>query len=103
MYILCTTGDCAIVSSFTSYLGPFNKEFRQLLVDRDLRSACTCLAIPVTPNLNVASFLVEDAEVAEWTAQASFDTVNNAPFAACIPHLCRATACTNQWDSYQNC
>lgn len=66
---LCSVGDCAIVSSFTSYLGPFNKEFRQLLMDRDLRSACARLNIPVTPDLNVANFLVDDAEVAEWTAQ----------------------------------
>lgn len=68
-------GDCAIVSSFTSYLGPFNKEFRQLLVDRDLRSACARLDIPVTPDLNVATFLVDDAEVAEWTAQVRVCTV----------------------------
>ncbi|EFN50656.1 hypothetical protein CHLNCDRAFT_144018, partial [Chlorella variabilis] len=29
------TGDCAVASSFVSYLGPFNREFRELMVARD--------------------------------------------------------------------
>ena len=70
MYPVCwVAGDCAIVSSFTSYLGPFNKEFRQLLIERDLVGACARLGVPATPDLKVATFLVDDAEVAAWAVQ----------------------------------
>ncbi len=65
-------GDCAVVSSFISYLGPFNKVFRQLLLERDLRGACVRLGVPATADLDVAKFLVDDAEVAEWRTQACF-------------------------------
>ena len=58
-----------MVSSFISYLGPFNKTFRQLLLERDLRGACTRLGVPMTPDLDIAKFLVDDAEVAEWRTQ----------------------------------
>ncbi len=57
------------MSSFISYLGPFNKTFRQLLLERDLRGACTRLGVPMTPDLDIAKFLVDDAEVAEWRTQ----------------------------------
>ena len=59
-----------MVSSFISYLGPFNKVFRQLLLERDLRGACVRLGIPATADLDVAKFLVDDGEVAEWRTQA---------------------------------
>lgn len=46
-------GDCALASAFVSYLGPFNKEFRELLIIRDFYGDCMRLAIPVTPNMQV--------------------------------------------------
>ncbi len=52
-----------------SYLGPFNKEFRELLMTRDFYSDCLKLGIPVTNNIEVTKFLVDDAEVGEWTLQ----------------------------------
>lgn len=67
----CFTGDCAIASSFVSYLGPFNKEFRELLMTRDFYGGCIKLNIPVTKDMQVAKFLVDDSEVGEWTLQAS--------------------------------
>jgi dynein heavy chain len=63
------TGDCALASAFVSYLGPFNKEFRELLLTRDFYGHCQTLKIPVTKDLKVASFLVEDSEVGEWNLQ----------------------------------
>jgi dynein heavy chain len=47
------TGDCAVASAFVSYLGPFNKEFRELLMSRDFYQDCITLNIPVTQNIEV--------------------------------------------------
>jgi dynein heavy chain len=47
------TGDCAVASAFVSYLGPFNKEFRELLMQRDFYGDCIKLNIPVTQNIEV--------------------------------------------------
>eukprot|EP00798_Chlamydomonas_sp_ICE-L_P031303 gene31303-6451_t len=63
------TGDCALASGFVSYLGPFNKEFRELLLNRDIYGDCMKLNIPVTPDMQVSKFLVDDSEVGEWTLQ----------------------------------
>ena len=54
---------------FVSYLGPFNKEFRELLLSREFAGSCIRLGIPLTKHLSVASFLVDDSEVGEWTLQ----------------------------------
>ncbi|KAI3432720.1 hypothetical protein D9Q98_004263 [Chlorella vulgaris] len=62
-------GDCAIASSFVSYLGPFNKEFRELLSSRDFQGACLRLGIPVTKDLQVASFLADETEIGEWSVE----------------------------------
>lgn len=52
-----------------SYLGPFNKEFRDLLIKRDFFSDCKDNDVPVTQNMNLTSFLVDDATVGEWNLQ----------------------------------
>lgn len=66
----CGTGDCAVASSFVSYVGPFNREFRELLLARDFVGACLRMRIPSTPDLKVSGFLAEEAEVGEWVIQA---------------------------------
>ena len=49
------TGDCAVASAFVSYLGPFNKEFRELLMQRDFYGDCVRLGIPVTNNIQASA------------------------------------------------
>ena len=58
-----------MASSFLSYLGPFNKEFRELLLARDLQGACERLGIPTTTKLSPTQFLVDTSEIGEWTLQ----------------------------------
>lgn len=65
----CAAGDCAIASSFVSYLGPFNMEFRELLLTNDFQAAAGKLEIPVSPALNVTSFLADQPEIGQWTLQ----------------------------------
>ena len=50
-------------------MGPFNKVFRELLMTRDFYGGCVKLKIPVTKDMQVAKFLVDDSEVGEWTLQ----------------------------------
>lgn len=71
-HVVHHAGDCAIASSFVSYLGPFNKEFRELLITRDFYGGCVKLNIPVTKDMQVTKFLVDDSEVGEWTLQVLF-------------------------------
>jgi hypothetical protein len=40
--------------SFISYLGPFNKEFREVLLSRDFYGTCVKLSIPVTKDLQAS-------------------------------------------------
>lgn len=63
------TGDCCIASAFVSYLGPFNKEFRDILVTREFMSTCHKLQVPYTERAQLTTFLVDDAVVGEWNLQ----------------------------------
>lgn len=63
------TGDCCIASAFVSYLGPFNKEFRDLLIKRDFFTDCRDQDVPTTPNMNLTAFLVDDSTIGQWNLQ----------------------------------
>lgn len=55
-------GDVLLASGFLSYLGPFNQEFRLLLLDlwkQELKKR----AIPYTTNINLIEMLVEPTTV----------------------------------------
>lgn len=61
-------GDCALAASFTSYLGPFNKEFRAKLL-RDFTFDCVSVGLPCTPDLAVTSILAEETEMGQWAVE----------------------------------
>lgn len=71
-------GDCAIASGFVSYLGPFNKEFREHLLSKELEHSVRKLNIPATASLNVTTFLAEQPEIGQWTLQVCPPTLPTA-------------------------
>ena len=62
-------GDVAKACAFVSYCGPFNAEFRQILLDDYFHKDLTERSIPCSEDLALTSFLVDDATVGEWNLQ----------------------------------
>ncbi|GLD99919.1 hypothetical protein PINS_up008647 [Pythium insidiosum] len=77
-------GDCALAAAFLSYCGPFNRDFRELLMMRRIPQELARApqgsssskhvqhaagAIPLTPNLAMDSFLVDSATISDWNLQ----------------------------------
>jgi len=62
-------GDCAIACGFMSYTGPFNKPFRDLLLDVKFLKDLTERKIPVTTGLSVSSMLTDEATTGQWNLQ----------------------------------
>lgn len=56
-------------SAFVSYLGPFNKEFRELLFTRDFQASLQKLGIPASTSLSVTIFLADLPEIGQWNLQ----------------------------------
>eukprot|EP00941_MAST-03F_sp_MAST-3F-sp1_P001388 g1388.t1 len=62
-------GDCAVACAFVSYCGPFNQEYRKILLDEKFTNDCRERDVPVTEDLDVINFLVDVATVGAWTMQ----------------------------------
>lgn len=60
------TGDCAVASAFVSYCGPFNQEYRAYLLKEKFTKDCLDRKVPVTPDLDVISFSVEQSTIQDW-------------------------------------
>uniref|UniRef100_A0A7N8X5D3 Dynein, axonemal, heavy chain 5 like n=1 Tax=Mastacembelus armatus TaxID=205130 RepID=A0A7N8X5D3_9TELE len=61
-------GDVLLSTGFLSYAGPFNQEFRSLLLELWKKEMEEKL-IPFSPDLNVIGLLVDNATVSEWNLQ----------------------------------
>ncbi len=61
-------GDVLLASGFLSYCGPFNQEFRKLLLDC-WKKELTTRKIPFTEKLNLTDMLADSTTVGEWNLQ----------------------------------
>jgi dynein heavy chain len=58
-------GDVLIACGFLSYTGPFNQEFRTLIM-KNWRNECHKRKIPLSDDLNVVSFLVDNTTIGKY-------------------------------------
>ncbi|XP_055363688.1 dynein axonemal heavy chain 5 [Betta splendens] len=61
-------GDVLLSTGFLSYAGPFNQEYRSLLLEL-WKNEMEEKKIPFSPDLNVTGLLVDNATVSEWNLQ----------------------------------
>ncbi|XP_036372722.1 dynein heavy chain 9, axonemal [Megalops cyprinoides] len=61
-------GDVLLITAFVSYLGYFTKRYRLELMDKTWRPYLSQLKvpIPVTPDLDPLTMLMDDADIAAW-------------------------------------
>lgn len=59
-------GNVSLATAFISYCGPFNSEFRQMLATEYFQNDMKKKNIPITLDLNLVNFLVDDATIGEW-------------------------------------
>ena len=61
-------GDVLLATGFLSYSGPFNQEFRVLLM-KEWESELCRRCVPFSPDLNISSMLVDSLTIGEWNLQ----------------------------------
>lgn len=62
-------GDVLLASAFVSYVGPFNKEFRDQIMDDNFIKFFKTENIPLSPACDPLLILTDEAEIAEWNNQ----------------------------------
>jgi len=62
-------GDVLLASSFVSYLGPFNKKYREKIMNEYFKPFVESRGIPKTPNFKHLDILTDDATRALWINQ----------------------------------
>lgn len=66
-------GDCLLASAFISYIGPFTKQYREMLMDETLIPLVATppvgAPIPMTPDMEAVGLMCTDAEIAEYQTQ----------------------------------
>lgn len=61
-------GDVLLATAFLSYSGPFNQEFRNLLLN-DWQKEMKAREIPFADNLNLNEMLIDAPTISEWSLQ----------------------------------
>lgn len=59
-------GDVLLASAFVSYVGPFNKAFRDIIIQEKFMPFFVSNHIPMSPNSNPIAILTDEATIAEW-------------------------------------
>lgn len=59
-------GDVLLASAFVSYVGPFNKQFRDRIINENFVEFFKKNNIPMSPSANPLAVLTDEAEVAGW-------------------------------------
>ena len=59
-------GDVLLASSFVSYVGPFNKAFRDMIVNDNFLKFFQQNNIPMSPAMDALPILVDEATIAGW-------------------------------------
>lgn len=59
-------GDVLKAASFVSYAGPFNKQFRNIMMDDKFAKFLISKNIPCTAGKDPVSMLTPDSVAAEW-------------------------------------
>ena len=55
-----------LASAFMSYVGPFNKAFRDIIIHKEFMSFFISNKIPTSPNSNPIAILTDEATIAQW-------------------------------------
>ena len=66
-------GDCLLASSFISYIGPFTKQYRRMLIDTTLKPLVFAppvgIPIPMTEDVETVGLMCNDAEIAQYQTE----------------------------------
>jgi dynein heavy chain len=65
-YLNVVIGDVLLASAFVSYVGPFNKSFRDQIINDNFVGFFQKNNIPMSPSANPLSVLSDEATVAGW-------------------------------------
>lgn len=65
-YLKVIIGDVLLASAFVSYVGPFNKQFRDIIIQDNFVEFFHKNGIPMSPAANPLAILSDEAEVAGW-------------------------------------
>ncbi|XP_067147242.1 dynein axonemal heavy chain 5-like [Apteryx mantelli] len=66
--IICLVGNVLLATGFLSYSGPFNQEYRNLLLQLWKKEMNNSM-IPYSNDLNLTGMLVDNATIGEWNLQ----------------------------------
>ena len=62
-------GDVLMSSAFVSYAGPFNKTFRNIMINENFEKYFKTNKIPMSPNMEPVKLLTDEATKAKWNKQ----------------------------------